>query len=196
MIECVSADGTAIWPSVVFKRARQNLEWGRDNPCDTRYATSNSNYYLLLTVSSISHSPKGWTDQELGSAWLECDFKPTTAARNKTGGYRLLILDGHNSHTTYRFCSFVEKHKIIVLCLPPHTTHRLQPCNVRAFGPLNSTWKAEINLASQKYLEIRKNNLISHYAKAREKAFMKSTIQNAFCKCGIWPFNPKAIKAM
>jgi len=36
--------------------------------------------------------------------------------------------------------------------------------------------------------------LISHYAKAREKAFTRSTIQNAFRKCGIWPFNPKAIE--
>lgn len=50
---------------------------------------------------SILHSPKGWTDQELGSAWLEHDFEPVTAARNKSGGYQLLILDGHNSHTTY-----------------------------------------------------------------------------------------------
>jgi len=32
VIECVSADGTAIRPSVVFKGVRRNLEWGRDNP--------------------------------------------------------------------------------------------------------------------------------------------------------------------
>lgn len=36
IIECVSADGTAIRPSVVFKGARRDLEWGRDNPCDAR----------------------------------------------------------------------------------------------------------------------------------------------------------------
>lgn len=44
-------------------------------------------YEYLLTIHSISHSPRGWTDQELGSAWLEHDFEPTTAARNKTGSY-------------------------------------------------------------------------------------------------------------
>jgi hypothetical protein len=37
VIECVCADGTAIPPSVVFKGARRDLEWGRNNPCDARY---------------------------------------------------------------------------------------------------------------------------------------------------------------
>jgi hypothetical protein len=143
---------------------------------------------------SISHSPKGWTDQELGSAWLERDFEPATAARNKTGGYRLLILDGHNSHTTYRFCSFAEKHKIIVLCLPSHTTHRLQPCDVGVFGPLASSWKAIVNETSADYVPIRKNNLISHYSRARQKAFSEKTIKSAFRKTGIWPFNQSIIE--
>jgi hypothetical protein len=30
---------------------------------------------------SISHSPKGWTDQELGELWMMKDFEPATAAR-------------------------------------------------------------------------------------------------------------------
>lgn len=38
IIECVCADGTAIPPSVVFQGARRDLEWGRDNPCNARYA--------------------------------------------------------------------------------------------------------------------------------------------------------------
>ena len=36
VIECVSADGTSIQPSVVFKGGCCNLEWGRDNPCNAR----------------------------------------------------------------------------------------------------------------------------------------------------------------
>jgi DDE superfamily endonuclease len=79
---------------------------------------------------SISHLPKGWTDQDLGLKWLEKDFHPASAEQNETEGYWLLILDGHNSHTTYQFCSFAEKHKIIIICLPAHMTHKLQPCDV------------------------------------------------------------------
>ena len=36
IIKCVCADGTVIQPSAVFKGACQNLEWGRDNPCNAR----------------------------------------------------------------------------------------------------------------------------------------------------------------
>jgi len=36
VIETVCADGTALPPSFIFKAARINLEWGRDNPCHAR----------------------------------------------------------------------------------------------------------------------------------------------------------------
>jgi hypothetical protein len=37
VIECVSADGTVLPPTVVYPGAMLNLEWGRDNPCGARY---------------------------------------------------------------------------------------------------------------------------------------------------------------
>lgn len=117
------------------------------------------------------------------------DFEPATAARNITGGYRLLILDGHNSHCTYGFCKFAADHNIIIICLPSHTTHALQPCDVACFGPLASAWKSEVNAASADYVEITKRNLLQFYAKARERSLKKSTIISAFAKTGIWPFN-------
>ena len=144
---------------------------------------------ISIYTCSILHSPKGWTDQELGSAWLKQDFEPETAVKVKDGGYWLLILDGHNSHTTYWFCLFAEKHKIIVLCLLLHTTHCLQPCDVGCFGPLTLTWKSEVNKASSERIPICKNNLLSYYSKVCEKALMQSTIHSTFHKTGIWPLN-------
>ena len=91
--------------------------------------------FNLTIAGSISVSPNGWTDQELGAAWLQSDFDPAT--RDKAAGrYRLLILDGHNSHCTLIFCKYAADNKIIIICLPSHTTHALQPCDVGAFGPL------------------------------------------------------------
>ncbi len=150
-------------------------------------------YPFLIHLFSISVSPKGWTAQELGSAWLEHDFEPFTAAQNKTGKPCLLILDGHNSHTTYCFCKFAAKHDIIVFCLPAHCTHALQPCDVGVFGPLASCWKAKVNRASHQYILITKYNLIEHYHQACINAFKESTIQAAFQKTGIWPFDSNAI---
>ena len=110
-------------------------------------------------------------------------------ARNISEGYRLLILDGHNSHCTYQFCSFAEKNKIIILCLPSHTTHILQPCDVGVFGPLASAWKSEVNKLTLLGIPITKFNLLEHYAVARERAFKAETIQSTFRKTGIEPFD-------
>jgi DDE superfamily endonuclease len=129
----------------------------------------------------------------LGSAWLEKDFHPLTDARNKSDGYRLLILDGHNSHVTYRFCKFAADKKIIVIRLPAHTTHVLQPCDVGVFGPLASAWKSEVLEASRRNDSITKNNLLKHYANARSRAMKPNTIVNSFRKTGIWPLDRTAI---
>ena len=130
-------------------------------------------------LCSISLSPNGWTDQELGSAWLQNDFDPAT--RQKAAGrYRLLILDGHNSHCTFKFCKYAADNKIIVLCLPPHTTHALQPCDVGAFGPLAQSWKRVVTLASQSLIPITKANFLSYYHTARSEGLKPTTIQSAF----------------
>ena len=125
--------------------------------------------------------------------WIKKDFEPVTAARNIMGRHRLLILDGHSSHCTCGFCKFADNHNIMIICLPSHTTHALQPCDVACFGPLASVWKAEVNSASAAYVEITKRNLLEFYAKARERALKQSTIISAFAKTGIWPFNHHAL---
>jgi hypothetical protein len=131
-------------------------------------------------------------DQELCSAWLQNDFDPAT--RDKAAGqYRLLILDGHNSHCTFTFCKYAADKKIIIICLPSHTTHALQPCDVGAFGPLTQSWKCEVTLASQSLIAIRKDNLLAHYHTVRIEALKITTIQSAFRRTGIWPLNCDAI---
>jgi hypothetical protein len=123
---------------------------------------------------------------------LKSDFDPAT--RDKAAGqYRLLILDGHNSHCTFKFCKYGADNKIIIICLPSHTTHALQPCDVGAFGPLAQSWKRVVTLASQSLTAIRKENLLSHYHTARVEALKSTTIQSAFRKTGIWPLNRDAI---
>lgn len=48
----------------------------------------------------------------------------------------MLILDGHASHISTAAIEFCIRQKIILLCLPAHTTHILQPLDVGVFGPL------------------------------------------------------------
>jgi len=73
-------------------------------------------------------------------------------------GYtRLLIMDGHTSHVSWQFFDYCLEHNIIPLCLPPHSTHLLQPLDVGLFGPLQrnygsvlDNWLSESNLGIHK----------------------------------------------
>lgn len=46
VMECVSADGTALPPSVIYQGIHHNLEWRQNNPCSTRFI-----HQFLLNVS-------------------------------------------------------------------------------------------------------------------------------------------------
>jgi hypothetical protein len=50
--------------------------------------------------------------------------------------------------------------KILIVCLPPHTTHILQPCDVGVFGPLASAWRAQVTCASKDFIMITPYNFI------------------------------------
>ncbi|KAF8221169.1 hypothetical protein L208DRAFT_1213521, partial [Tricholoma matsutake] len=97
--------------------------------------------------------------------------------------------DGHNSHCTYQLIKFAAKHHIIIVCLPSHTTHALQPCDVGMFGPLARAWKSQVTQASQDNVAIAKDNLLLYYHKARSIALKPTTIQSLFRKIGIHPLD-------
>ena len=54
----------------------------------------------------------------------------------------MLLLDEYRSHCTYKFLDYCESTDITLFCLPPHTTHILQPLDVVVFQPYKH-WYAE-----------------------------------------------------
>ena len=45
-------------------------------------------------------------------------------------------MDGHVSHVTWEFFDYCLHRKIVPFCLPPHSTHMLQPLDIGLFSPL------------------------------------------------------------
>jgi len=88
-------------------------------------------------------SDNGWTDDFLGLEWFQKSFIPQATERNTSGKPILLILDGHGSHESVKIIDLALTHNIMVLCLPPHTTHMLQPLDVGVFGPFAREWSEE-----------------------------------------------------
>ena len=79
-------------------------------------------------------SAKGYTSNEIGREWIKTVFGPQTS-QIANGCSRLLVVDGHSSHFSSGFLEYAKANRIIVLCLPAHTTHQLQSQYIH-----NSPW--------------------------------------------------------
>ena len=99
------------------------------------------------TVFAISD--KGWTNQVLGLEYLKQCFEPCTWFRVSPNEYRLLVVDGHNSHFSWNFQFYCVQHKIILFGIPPHTTHLLQPLDVGLFSPLQHYYSKEVDICAR-----------------------------------------------
>ena len=108
----------------------------------------------------------------------------------------LLIYDGHGSHTTLDWITLARSKNIILYCLPPHTTHRLQPLDVGCFGPLQIAWFNrcdEILDETGEGMEMKE--VVTEYFVARRKAFKSENILKAWKNSGLRPLNPNLFTA-
>jgi len=85
----------------------------------------------------------------------------------------MLIVDSYASHITTKVIKFCLAYRIILLCLPPHTTHMLQLLDVGLFAPLASLYKKGIQERSRFLINysIDKVDFLEIYRSAREEAF-------------------------
>ena len=89
----------------------------------------------------IQVSPSVWTNNDLALAWLE----HFDSHAKSVGAYRLLIMDGHESHCSVDFQDRCKEKTIITLCMQPHSSHLLQPLDVACFSPLKRMYSDEIS---------------------------------------------------
>lgn len=106
----------------------------------------------------------------------------------------ILFLDGHKSHLSLELCTFCIEKQIIVYCLPPNSTHIMQPCDVSMFRPQKECWKKIVRSRKQESVKaITKANFAPFFKIAFDKSAKLETIVNGFRACGLFPFNPDAI---
>ncbi|KAF5698512.1 hypothetical protein FMUND_15076 [Fusarium mundagurra] len=106
VIQAINAEGQSIAPFIVGAGQYHLANWYRE--CN------------LPGDWVIATSQNGWTNNELGLEWLK-HFDQSTTNRS-TGPYRLLILDGHESHHSADFGRYCQKNKIITLSTDPNAS--------------------------------------------------------------------------
>ena len=111
LLACVCADGSTLPPGFIYPAAGKAIQSSWVESIDPR------KHSVHFTTS-----PSGWTNDDVGLAWLEQVFDryTKTKARRK---YRLLIVDGHGSHLTIDFIKYCDDNKILLAIFPPHSTH-------------------------------------------------------------------------
>ena len=93
-----------------------------------------------------------------------------------------------------QFIEYCEAHKIVALCLPPHSTHRLQPLDVGVFGPLAKVYKRHLHdSALYGALSITKQEFLQYYQAARKEAISSTNIASAWRATGLIPLDPSIV---
>jgi hypothetical protein len=125
--------------------------------------------------------------------WLIRCFDPET--RDKAAGeYHLLICDGHDSHIAAEFIAHCIDNNILLMILPPHSSHLTQPLDVGVFGALKTQMGVEIEpLMRTGIKRVRKVEWLTAFVAAHDKAVNAKNILGGFRGTGIHPFLPTKV---
>ena len=170
---CMSASGYYIPPMFIYPRVRMKPELMDQAP-----------------PGAIAEAHKsGWMQSDIFVKW----FKHFCQCCNPTADkHVLLILDGHKTHTlNLEFINMARERSVVVLCLPPHCSHWLQPLDVAFMKPLMTYYAQEV----QNWLRAHPGRVVTTYQIAelfRGAYLSAATLRTAtkdFEKAGIWPVN-------
>ncbi len=170
-----SASGVALPPMIIYPRSFPGGQYRFGGPDDPVYARSES----------------GWVDNEL---FVEC-IRRVFLKFAVPDRPLLLVIDDHKTHLTLECIDLCRTNNIILLCLPPHTTHALQPLDVSVFRSLKCHFSSALQAVcfSRKDFMVTKRDFARVFKVPFEKAFSMSNIKSGFTKTRIYPFNPEAI---
>ncbi|KID98255.1 transposase, partial [Metarhizium majus ARSEF 297] len=178
VIQGINSQGWAIPPFIIVAGLHHLTNWYEDSTLPPDW------------VISTTHN--GWTTNEKGVEWIK-HFEKHTLARTR-GTYRLLIMDGHESHHSTEFELFCKEHKIITLCMPAHSSHILQPLDVGCFGPLKKAYGREIEgLMKARITHITKTDFLPAFFAAFQAAITENNIKGGFRGAGLIPLGPENV---
>jgi hypothetical protein len=172
-IEYIAADGWVMSPFFLLPGQCYMENWYRQ-------ASLPDDYRIGVT-------PNGYTSDAMAYDWLHF-FHTHTRSRISSREYRLLLMDGHESHKTYEFIQFCEKHHIIPYFFPPHLTHLLQPLDGKPFLAYKHHYRMENNevvLWAGSFKE--KKDFLREIDSVRRRTFTPRTIRSGFADKGIYP---------
>ena len=94
----------------------------------------------------------GWMQLEIFVEWFKHFLKSTGATKENPV---LLILDGHSTHTmNMEVIDLARANGVVLLCLPPHCSHKMQPLDVSFMKPLSIYYDQELEKWLRNHLDL------------------------------------------
>ena len=177
IVTCCNAVGIYVPPMMIFKRKNKKLLL-------TDYAPPE-------TLNKVTENR--WIDATSFMVYLQHFVKFIQPSKSYPV---LIIMDGHKTHTkNLDSINFARDSGLILLSLPPHTSHQLQPLDRTFFKPLKSTFNAACQSLMRSYLG--RCITVENFGEPFKTAYLKSaTLENAIngFKCtGIHPYNAQIL---
>lgn len=169
---CMSASGSFTPPMFLYPRKRMMPVLEKNGPPGSIYKCTKS----------------GWMTEDMFFIWIQHFaniHKPTN------DDPILLILDNHSSHSSLAIYNFCRENGIIMLSIPPHTSHRIQPLDLTFFSSLKKAYDVECDnyLKSKPYEKIDISDVNSLFTQAYIRVANPSKGIRGFEKSGIFPIN-------
>lgn len=171
---CVSASGTYVPPMIIFPRVRMKPAFMDEAPAGA------------LGVAAKT----GWINGELFSKWFDHFLETTQPAAHQSK--TLLILDGHSSHVkNLDVITKARQNNVIILSLPSHCTHRMQPLDVSFFKSLNARYNTNVQTWHRQHpgRPVTEAEFGELFNAAYSNVATVDKAQSGFRKCGICPFD-------
>ena len=172
---CVSATGEYLPPYIIYRSKNLWNSWTRGGPEGACYSFNDSGWMMDINFEN----------------WFIDIFIKHTRNFDKPV---LLTFDGHNSHLTYRTVKAAIDSNIIIICLPPNTSHALQPLDVSVFRGVKRNWKEIVNAW---FRESRLKNVYKavfpHLLSKLWGCLDPTHSINGFKHTGLYPLNKKAV---
>ncbi|XP_065674201.1 uncharacterized protein LOC136091146 [Hydra vulgaris] len=170
---CMSDSGNISPPLFVFPRVHMKSEL-----MDTAPPSS----------IAVCH-PSGWMQSDISVTWF---MHFVTHANPTEHEPVLLILDGHETHTlNLKVINLACQNNVILLCLPPHCSQRLQPLDVAFMKPLMTYYALEI----ENWMRNHPGRVVTTYqiAELFKNSYLRAasaiTAVNGFVKTDIFLIN-------
>ncbi|KAG6979355.1 hypothetical protein FocnCong_v010189 [Fusarium oxysporum f. sp. conglutinans] len=176
IVECISAPGVALNLLVIFKAKSIQEQWFKKD-----FLAKHPGWH-------VTFSENGWTSNDIAVEWLGKVFLPQTQPEDPADG-RLLIADGHGSHTSDEFMTTCYLNNVHLLFFPAHTSYVLQPLDLSCFSSLKTAYRRLIgeHTALTDATKVGKANFLEFYAKAREIGLRKENVQSGWKATGLYP---------